>query len=260
MPIVGVKFKEGGKVYNFFTENKYAVDDRVLVETERGLQLGKVDNIDNDSNKNTKKLKSVKCAATDVDYERYLKNLKDAQRALLETKKLVKKHNLNMSLIDASYTFDRKVLLFNFVSEERVDFRELVKDMAAKYHTRIELHQVGVRDKAKEIGGIGLCGRTLCCKNHEDNIGSVNINMVKNQNIALNPTKINGACGRLLCCFTYENEIYEQNRKDLPKVGEKVKYKSKEVSVTEVDILARSYTVKLADNTFEKVKIDDCKE
>lgn len=260
MIIAGVKFKEGGKIYNFFTENDYQPGDRVLVETERGLQMGVIENIDRENTLKSKNLKPIKCAATDVDYERYLKNIKDSQKALIETKKLVKKYNLNMSLIDASYTFDRKVLLFNFVSDERVDFRELVKELAAKYHTRIELHQVGVRDKAKEIGGIGLCGRILCCNNHQENIGSININMVKNQDIALNPTKINGACGRLLCCFTYENEIYEQNRKDLPKVGEKVLYGGKEVPVTELDILNRAYIVKLGENSFEKVTLNDSKE
>ena len=165
--------------------------------------------------------------------------------------------NLNMNLIDATYSLDRKQLLFNFVSEERVDFRELVKELASKYHTRIELHQVGVRDKAKEIGGVGLCGRELCCHSCLRNINTVNINMVKNQDIALNPTKINGACGRLLCCFTYENDLYEDNRQKLPKIGQKIKHKGKDAEVVKLDILRLKYTLKIDENTFEEVGLND---
>lgn len=254
--ILGVKFKEGGKVYNFITDAIYQKSDKVLVETERGVQLGVVDTISQNADASSKNLKEVIGLATEEDYAKYLKNLKDAKKAVQETKELVKKLQLNMNIIDAMYTFDRKVLLFNFISDERVDFRELVKDLASKYHTRIELHQVGVRDKAKEIGGIGPCGRPLCCSNHLKSINTVNINMVKNQNIALNPTKINGACGRLLCCFTYENETYETNRKELPKIGEKVKYQNKMVEVTDIDVLNKTYTVKINDNTYEKVNVD----
>lgn len=256
MIIVGVKFKQGGKIYNFTSEQEYKIGDRVIVETERGTQLGQIETITKDNTKSNKNLKEIKSIATEEDYSKYLKNVKDAKKALLETKTLIKKMNLNMNLIDASYTFDRKILLFNFVSDERVDFRELVKELANKYHTRIELHQIGVRDKAKEIGGLGLCGRQLCCSGLLSNVGSVNINMVKNQNIALNPTKINGACGRLLCCFTYENDIYEQNRKELPKIGEHIKYKNRDGVVTEVDVLNKTYTLKIGENTFEKVTIE----
>lgn len=256
MRVVGVKFKEGGKIYNFSSEIDINLRDKVIVTTERGTQMGTVEMISSDGSINPKNLKEVKSLATEADYNKYLKNIKDAKKALLETKEIVKNRGLNMNIIDASYTFDRKVLLFNFISDERVDFRELVKELASKYHTRIELHQVGVRDKAKEIGGIGLCGRRLCCNNHLKTVNTVNINMVKNQNIALNPTKINGACGRLLCCFTYENDLYEQNRKDLPRIGEKVQYRNKMVEVTEIDILAKTYTVKINENTFEKVNVE----
>lgn len=256
MTIVGITFKTGGKVYDFLSEERYEIGEKVIVETERGTQLGVVSSVVTDNSKYNKNLKEIKSRATDKDYEKYLKNIKDAKEALQETKEIVKRLNMNMNLIDASYTFDRKVLLFNFVSDERVDFRNLVKELAAKYHTRIELHQVGVRDKAKEIGGIGMCGRPLCCNNHLQTVNSVNINMVKNQNIALNPTKINGACGRLLCCFNYENDLYEQNRSSLPRIGEKVKQKNKEVTVTDLDILNKTYTVKVNENTYEKVKVD----
>ncbi len=255
MQIVGVKFKTGGKVYNFSTEEEFQKGDKVKVETERGIQLGEVAEIETLTV--DKNLKEIKGKATPEDYQRYLKNLKDAEKALQDTKKLIKKLNLNMTLIDTTYSLDRKVLLFNFVSEERVDFRDLVKELAAKYHTRIELRQIGVRDKAKEIGGIGLCGRKLCCNSCLKTVNSVNINMVKNQNIALNPTKINGACGRLLCCFTYENELYEENRKVLPEVGEKIDHNGQKAVVTDINILNKEYTVKTSDNNYEKVKVDD---
>jgi len=255
MYTVGVKFKSDGKIYNFVSETEYTTGSKVIVETERGEQLGEVSSIKEEKNPNN--LKEVKGPATEEDYNKYLKNVKDANKALIDTRKIVREMNLNMNIIDASYSFDRKVLLFNFISEERVDFRELVKELAAKYHTRIELHQIGIRDKAKEIGGIGLCGRPLCCHDYLTNINPVNINMVKNQNIALNPTKINGACGRLLCCFTYENDLYEENRSLLPKIGEKVEYNGHSVPVVNLDILNKSYTVQINENTFEEVKLDD---
>ena len=207
MKVVGIKFKNDGITYNFSSEIMLKNGDKVIVETEIGYQLGIVTD-DNVENVKPLKLKPVESLASEDDYNKYLKNLNDAKKALNETKKLVKDMNLNMNLIDASFSLDKKMLLFNFISDERVDFRELVRTLASTYHTRIELHQVGVRDKAKNIGGIGLCGRELCCTACTSNVSTVNINMVKNQNIALNPTKINGACGRLLCCFNYENDIY----------------------------------------------------
>lgn len=254
MHVIGIKFKTDGKIYNFASETAYEKGDKVLVETERGLQLGQVEQIDKE--KNFSNLKEIIGLASEEDYNKYLKNVKDAKKAVSETKELIKKLNLNMNLIDATYSLDRKMLLFNFISDERVDFRNLVKELASKYKARIELHQVGVRDKAKEIGGIGLCGRILCCNGCLKNVNSVNINMVKNQNIALNPTKINGACGRLLCCFTYENDLYEENRKSLPKIGEKIKYNGAEAEVVELDIINSKYIVKLPNNTLESVKVD----
>lgn len=253
MSVFGVKFKSDGRIYNFSSEEIYKIGSKVIVETERGLQLGEVANIQKE--KIGKELKEIKSLATDEDYNKYLKNVKDANAALVEIRKMTKEKQLNMNVIDSSYSFDRKVLLFNFISDERIDFRELVRELAAKYHTRIELHQVGIRDKAKEIGGIGLCGRVLCCHGCLKNVNPVNINMVKNQNIALNPTKINGACGRLLCCFTYENDLYLENRQELPRIGEKVMYKDKEVTVVDLDIINKKYTVKTGDSTTEEVSL-----
>lgn len=256
METVGIKFKKDGNTYNFSTDIDLKKGDKVIVETERGLQLGVVETL-NPLPQKTKNLKNVERLATEDDYDLYLKNLKDSQKALSEIREEVKKMALNMNIIDATYSLDKKQLVYNFVSDERVDFRELVKVLAAKFHTRIELHQVGVRDKAKEIGGIGLCGRPLCCSSCLKNISTVNINMVKNQNIALNPTKINGACGRLLCCFNYENDIYEENRKKLPKVGEKVKHNGFLCEVVEIDVLAKKYKIKVGENSLEEVIVSD---
>ena len=256
--VVAVKFSEDGKAYNFLSDIELQEGDKVIVETERGVQLAVVSEINKKSTK--KDIKNVIKKATKKDYDTYLSNQKKAKEALLEAKKIVENNNLDMTLIDASYSLDRKKLLFNFFADERIDFRDLVKDLAAIYHTRIELHQVGIRDKAKIKGGIGMCGRELCCKSLLNNIESVNINMVKNQNISLNPTKINGACGRLLCCFNYENDVYTEYREGLPKVKDKVEYNGDKCEVISVDILKRTYTIKLDDATTREINADERKK
>ena len=162
-----------------------------------------------------------------------------------------------MMVLDASYTFDRNQLLFTFIADSRVDFRKLAKDLANIYKTRIELRQVGVRDKAKEIGGYGSCGRPLCCSKFLCDFDSVSINMAKNQNIALNPTKINGCCGRLLCCLKYEDECYKELNKNLPKVGKKVKTEKGEGKVISVDILKQKYRVSVPDNGIVEVDLNE---
>ena len=156
-----------------------------------------------------------------------------------------------MKIIDASYTFDRKQLLFNFLADERIDFRELAKRLAAIYKTRIELRQIGIRDKAKEIGGIGPCGRFLCCNSFLTDLNSVTINMAKNQALALNPTKINGVCGRLLCCLSYEDETYTELKKGLPSIGDEYIQNGKSYKVTDIDILKRKITI--ANDTSKEV-------
>ena len=158
---------------------------------------------------------------------------------------MANKHKLKISVIDAAYSFDRDQLLFHFVADSRVDFRELARALASKYRTRIELRQIGVRDKAKQIGGIGSCGQKLCCNRFLKEFESVSINMAKNQNIALNPTKINGSCGRLLCCLKYENDTYSVNKRDLPKLGKKIKVKEGEGTVVSLDVLNRTYTLEI---------------
>ncbi|MDD2489844.1 MAG: regulatory iron-sulfur-containing complex subunit RicT, partial [Bacilli bacterium] len=201
-------------------------------------------------------LKRVLRKTMKQDYLDYKKNVADAKEALITCKKLIKKHGLDMNLIDANFTLDRQQLLFRFSADERIDFRKLVKDLAAIYRTRIELRQIGVRDKAGEVGGLGPCGRPLCCSQFLYNFDIVSINMAKNQNIALNPSKINGLCGRLLCCLTYENEEYIKSKKGLPNVGDKIKLKEGKGEVIAVDILKREYKVDISNYGVVNVKLD----
>ena len=162
-----------------------------------------------------------------------------------------------MKIIDSSYTLNREQLLFHFLSDNRIDFRNLAKELASIYKTRIELRQVGVRDKAKNIGGMGMCGCTLCCSKFLNEFDSVSINMAKNQNLSLNPTKINGACGRLLCCLKYEDETYEELRKDLPKIGKIVETKQGKGKVVSLDVLKGTYNVEIENIGIVKVDINE---
>lgn len=242
MKVCGVIFKENSKVYNFDPKDlTLNIGDYVIVSTERGEQIGKVTTIEDKEIKNT--LKEVIRVASKKDYNQYLLNLKDAKSALQDAKTESEKLNLKMQIIDSEFTFDRKQLVFNFIADERVDFRELVKILAGKYKTRIELHQMGVRDKAKKVGGIGICGRKLCCAKFLTKMDTISINMAKNQNIALNPSKINGCCGRLLCCLAYEDETYKENKEKLPKIGSKIKIDGETGTVISVDVLSKKYKV-----------------
>ena len=242
MQVCGVVYRDGGKIYYFDDNNlKLKEDDYVIVETEKGDQFGKVKFIED---RNVEyELKRVLRKASKTDYSKYLKSLKQATDALKDAKKFARELDLNMQFVDSSLTFDQKQLIINFVADERIDFRELVKKLAAKYKVRIDLHQIGVRDKAKEIGGIGPCGNPLCCASFLTHLDTISINMAKNQGIALNPNKINGSCGRLLCCLSYEDETYTCLRKLLPQVGDMVKYESKKYPVISVDLLKLSYTI-----------------
>ena len=255
--VVGISFSPGGRIYYFSPgKNRIKKEEHAIVETERGLQIGQAqtDIIDIEEDKVFMPLKDVIRVATKKDIEINNKNLIDANKALEFAKKLVEKENMDMKLFEATYTFDRKKLIFKFIADERVDFRELAKLLAAKYKTRIELRQIGVRDKAKEIGGFGPCGRPLCCSDFLTNFDSVSINMAKNQGIALNPTKINGVCGRLLCCLGYEDGTYTEYKKDLPKQGEMIKYEGKVGRVSELNILKRSYKIKTEEN--EEIEVN----
>lgn len=255
MEIVAVKINNKGKIYYFKNENlKLRKNCTVIVDTERGLQYGQViDFVDNNKAKNIDELKSIVRLTTKKDYIQHLTNLKDIEKAIQKCRELIKKYNLNMSIIDAEYTFTRSQLIFKFVSDERVDFRQLAKDLGAYFKTRIELRQVGIRDKAKEIGGMGICGRKLCCGAFLREFESVSINMAKNQAIALNPTKINGVCGRLLCCLKYENETYLECRKKLPEVGKFVETEEGSSKVISIDILNEKYTVMTPKNNIKEL-------
>lgn len=258
--VVGISFKKNSKVY-YFSPNGLKIKKgiNVIVKTERGLQFGKVEiaNTFIESSKIKSSLSEVIRISSKKDYEKYIKNQEEEKKALKKCKELVQKYELNMMILDASYTFDRSQLLFTFISEGRVDFRKLAKDLATIYKTRIELRQVGVRDKAKEIGGYGCCGRPLCCSKFLSDFDSVSINMAKNQNIALNPTKINGVCGRLLCCLKYEDECYKECAKNLPKVGKKVSTKYGDGKVVSVEILKRTYKVDVKDYGIVEVSLDE---
>ena len=258
--IVGVSLKKGGKIYYFSPNNlKLKKGDNVIVKTERGLQFGMIEteNTEIEENKLKASLSEVVRVCSKKDREINEKNIVDAKKTLKKCKELVEKYDLNMMILDASYTFDRSQLLFTFLADNRIDFRKLAKDLASIYKTRIELRQVGVRDKAKEIGGYGSCGRPLCCSKFLCDFDSVSINMAKNQNIALNPTKINGACGRLLCCLKYEDEYYKEYSKNLPKVGKKVETEHGEGKVISVDILKQKYRVDVKDHGIVEVDVNE---
>lgn len=262
--VVGVFFKPNGRIY-FFNRNGVKLNDgdKVIVETERGLQLGTVLIGDIKNKEVLDNMANVIRLATKEDIKIFEKNVKDAQMALIKARQIAEKYNLNMNILEASYTFDRNQLLFYFLADSRVDFREMAKELASIYKTRIELRQIGVRDKAREVSGIGQCGRELCCSCFlKDSMESVTINMAKNQNIALNPNKINGQCGRLLCCLNYEDDVYTEHRRDMPNLGDEVSTENGKGKVVALDILNRSYTVNVPEGGKVEVslksKCDEC--
>lgn len=242
MKLYSVVFKENGKSYYFNGNDNLEVNTNVIVETEKGLQFGKINNIISDAS-DKDKYKDILRVATKEDTDNYYKLLKDNVKALEKCKEFVKNLNLNMRVISAEFTFDKSQLFFNFTSDERVDFRELAKKLAGVYHTRIELRQIGARDKAKEVDGIGVCGERICCARFLNHIDAISMNMAKNQNLALNPSKINGLCGRLLCCLQYEDDNYIECSKGLPQVGDEIKTDKGTGEVISVDVLNRKYKV-----------------
>lgn len=255
MNLYGVVFKDNGKIYYFKSALELKINDYVIVETERGIQLAKISTIPEDVVLETE-IKEIVRIACEEDYEEHLKNLKEAEKALKKAIQFANDLDLKMRLTSAEFTFDRKQLLFQFTADDRIDFRDLAKKLASIYHTRIELRQIGARDKAKEIGGLGVCGRQLCCNNFLREMESVSMNMAKNQNLALTPNKINGLCGRLLCCLTYEDENYLECSKGMPSVGNEINTKKGRGKVTSVDILNRKYKV-LINGEKEEFYLDD---
>src|SRR5699024_6422075 len=210
--VIGVRFKKAGKIY-YFDPNQLniALDDYVIVETVRGIEFGKVVVVNKlvDIDDVVLPLKKVMRIASEEDRNTLIENEKLAEKALYICTDKIEEHNLEMNLVDVEYTFDRNKVIFYFTAEGRIDFRNLVKDLAALFKTRIELRQIGVRDEAKLLGGIGPCGRMLCCSTFLGDFDPVSIKMAKDQSLSLNPAKISGLCGRLMCCLRYENDSYE---------------------------------------------------
>lgn len=256
--IVGVKINQKGKVY-YFDDNSIKLDigSNVIVETDKSTEYGTVVSFLEEKfiNKNCNYNKVIRVSSKE-DYKKYQKNIADANDAINQCKELINKYGLRMNLLDASYSFDRSQLLFRFLSEGRVDFRQLARELGSFYKTRIELRQVGIRDKAKEIGGMGPCGRMQCCSRFLKSFETITINMAKNQMLALNPSKINGVCGRLLCCLNYENEMYNFYRTLMPNVGEIVQVNQVQGKVVSINILGRKYTI-LTDNGLMEVNVND---
>ncbi len=225
--VIGIRFKTAGKIY-YFDPAEFEIKDgqSAIVETARGIEYGHVvyGNKEVTEEEITQPLKKVIRIATPEDTEKYLENKANEKQAFKVGKEKIFVHDLPMKLIDVEYTFDGAKIIFYFTAEGRIDFRELVKDLAAIYHTRIELRQIGVRDESKMLGGIASCGRVLCCHSFLSDFAPVSIKMAKQQNLSLNPTKISGICGRLMCCLKYENDQYEEcNRKCEKKAAEKLK-------------------------------------
>ena len=220
--VIGVRFKKAGKIY-YFDPNGLEINkgNFVVVETARGIEFGEcvIGIKEIPETDIVAPLKSVIRVATEEDVEKHNSNKVKEKDALDICLKKIEEHKLNMKLIDVEYTFDNNKVIFYFTADGRVDFRELVKDLATIFKTRIELRQIGVRDEAKMLGGLGPCGRPLCCSTFLGDFASVSIKMAKEQNLSLNPTKISGICGRLMCCLNYEQSTYEDIRKRLPKVG-----------------------------------------
>ena len=223
--VIGVRFRPAGKIY-FFAPGKYNIHtgDKVIVETARGVEFGTVvtGQKDVEDDKITQPLKPVIRIATQDDIRKEEKNREKEKEAFGICLEKIRKHGLEMKLIDAEYTFDNNKVLFYFTADGRIDFRELVKDLASVFRTRIELRQIGVRDETKIRGGIGICGRSLCCNTYLSEFAPVSIKMAKEQNLSLNPSKISGVCGRLMCCLTNEEETYEELNSRLPSNGDHV--------------------------------------
>ena len=238
--VVGIKFKSAGKVYYFDPgEFQLSLGDSVIVETARGMEFGTVTREAGAVKKSeiVQPLKKIVRKADEKDIKIYEENLHKKQKALDLCQEKIEKHALDMKLIDVEYTFDNNKIIFYFTSDGRVDFRELVRDLAGVFRMRIELRQIGVRDEAKMLGGIGNCGKGLCCHEWLSDFEPVSIKMAKLQNLSLNPTKISGICGRLMCCLKYENDVYMEMKKGMPEQGEKIKIPEGMAIVMESNIL-----------------------
>ena len=261
--VVGVRFKKAGKIYYFDpVDMNIQKDTYVVVETARGIEFGEcvIGIKEISENDIVAPLKSVLRIATDEDINKHFKNKDKEKDAFDICLKKIQEHGLTMKLIDVEYTFDNNKVIFYFTADGRVDFRELVKDLATIFKTRIELRQIGVRDEAKMLGGLGPCGRPMCCSTFLGDFASVSIKMAKEQNLSLNPTKISGICGRLMCCLNYEQSTYEDIRKRMPKVGSIVKTSEGAGEVFSNNTVKESVKVKLKkgeEEVLEEFKIEN---
>ena len=245
---VGIRFKDGGKIYDFDADGKqFTKGDYAIVETVRGMECGLVAKANHKTNEDdiTKPLKKVIRAATEEDVKALAENKEKEKEAFKICEGKIEAHGLEMNLVDVEYTFDRSKLLFYFTADGRVDFRELVKDLASAFRTRIELRQIGVRDESRMVGGFGMCGRPFCCNTFLNDFQPVSIKMAKEQGLSLNPTKISGTCGRLMCCLKYEQETYEHLLRVTPKVGAIVDTRDGKGKVVENNLITGMLKVSL---------------
>lgn len=256
--VIGVRFRRAGKIYNF---DPVGLDIKkgyhVIVETARGIEYGfVVDDIREEKEENVVlPLKPVIRIATPEDDKKAEENRKKEEKAFKICKEKIMKHGLEMKLIDTEYTFDNNKVLFYFTADGRIDFRDLVKDLASVFRTRIELRQVGVRDETKMLGGIGICGRPLCCNTYLSEFIPVSIKMAKEQNLSLNPTKISGICGRLMCCLKNEQEAYEYLNSNLPSIGDVVKtFDGFKGEVTSVNVLRQKVKIIIEQNDEREIR------
>ncbi len=258
--IIGIRFRKGGKVY-YFNPGDHAVKkcDFVIVHTEQGIGLGQV--VENTYPKDccqvrVSEIKKIDRLATEEEIKKHEANLdfeQDAKNYCLER---IKTHELPMNLVDVEFFFDGSKIIFYFTADGRVDFRELLKDLVRRLRTRVELRQIGIRNQAKMVGGLGSCGRPLCCATFLKNFHAVSIKMAKEQNLSLNPTKISGACGRLMCCLQYEYETYRELKKDMPKLGKKIEIPEGRGKVIRQSVMDRTVTILMEDGREIEKRLD----
>lgn len=262
--VISVKFKDGGRAY-FFDPDGITVDvgDSVIVGTQNGNEFGTVSEANHtvEDGAIVKPLRKMLRKATERDFKKLEENKKKEAGAFKICEELIISHKLDMKLVEVEYSFDANKIVFFFTSDGRVDFRELVKDLAARFHTRIELRQIGVRDEARMLGGLGICGQPYCCKRFLNDFQPVSIKMAKEQGLSLNPTKISGSCGRLMCCLKYEQDAYEYLNSLTPNVGATVKTADGLATVTDVNLITGNLLVKLVDSDSIPFKVhrDDVK-
>lgn len=248
--VIGIRFRKGGKIYHFDpADQPVKRGDFVMVSTEQGVGMGEVMEgpYPRDKRVHPADIKKIDRPANDEEIQKHRQNLEIEQEAKAYCQERIVAHKLDMSLVDVEYFYDGSRIIFFFTADGRVDFRELLKDLVRRLRTRVELRQIGIRNQAKMVGGLGSCGRPLCCSTFLKNFHAVSIKMAKEQNLSLNPTKISGACGRLMCCLQYEYETYKELKKDLPKLGKKVELPEGKGKVIRQNIFDRTITVLLED-------------